>query len=76
VFPNTYKSIHFLLNALLSVIADKVVALLYLEKGTETRGNIIKDTFNQLLKKHYKTWKQPAQYASELTVSVSHLMIQ
>lgn len=69
----TYKSIHFLLNALLSVILDKVVALSYSEKGTENRGNIIKDTFNQLLKKHYKTWKQPAQYASELAVSVSHL---
>lgn len=73
--PNsfTYKSIHNLLNALLSLITGEIVANLSVEKGKENRSIIIKETFLKLTKEHFKTWKQPAQYASALSVSVAHL---
>lgn len=73
--PNTftYKSIHNLLNALLSLITGEIVAHLSVEKGKENRSIIIKEAFLKLTKEHFKTWKQPAQYASALSVSVAHL---
>ncbi|WP_426479311.1 AraC family transcriptional regulator [Chryseobacterium sp. CBSDS_008] len=69
----TQKSIHFLLNALLSLIAGELVSKLPLEKSRENRSIIIKDTFIKLIKEHFKTWKQPAQYASAINISVAHL---
>jgi AraC family transcriptional activator of pobA len=69
----TSKSIHSLLNALLNLIAGKVITITSSPKMLEHRGTIIKDAFIQLLKRHYKNWKKPSQYASELAISVSHL---
>ncbi len=72
---NSYsqKSIHSLLNALLSLMASEIVAVSAIDKTKENRSIIIKESFINLVKKHYKTWKQPAQYASALSISVAHL---
>lgn len=69
----TQKSIHSLLNGLLSLIAGKLVSNLLIGKEPENRSIIIKEAFINLTKEHFKTWKQPAQYASALSISVSHL---
>lgn len=55
------------------LIASNFISTSPIENTTENRGSILRDAFNQLLKKYYKTWKQPAQYASELAISVAHL---
>ena len=67
------KSIHSLLMAFLNSIASHLTFTSTIEKSKENRSEIIKAEFYQLLKKHYKTWKQPAQYASELAISIGHL---
>ncbi|WP_428229919.1 AraC family transcriptional regulator [Flavobacterium sp.] len=69
----TQKSIHSLLNALLSLISGELVSHLSIHKEKENRSIIIKETFIKLTKEHYKTWKQPAQYASALSISAAHL---
>ncbi len=67
------KTIHSMFTAFLNSIASNIVFTNFVKNITENRGTTIKDAFNHLLKKHYKTWKQPAQYASELAISVAHL---
>lgn len=67
------KSIHSLLTAFLNSIASNLIFTSAIENTSGNRSTIIKDAFNQLLKQHYKTWKQPARYASELSISVAHL---
>ncbi len=69
----TGKSVHSLLNALLCLIASNIYSAALNNKTKENRGDIIEEAFKQLLKKYYKTWKNPAQYASELAITVSHL---
>lgn len=69
----TQKSIHSLLNGLLSLIAGELVATLSIDKEKENRSIIIKEAFIKLTKEHFKTWKQPAQYASALSISTAHL---
>ena len=69
----TQKSSHSLLNALLSLIAGELVSNLSINKDKENRSIIIKEAFIKLTKEHFKTWKQPAQYASALSISTSHL---
>lgn len=68
----THKSILFLINALfcllISASENKEVS-----ESKETRGHIIEQDFLQLLKKHYKDWKKPGQYASALSITTSHL---
>ncbi len=67
------KSIHSLLTAFLNSIASNLIFTSAIENTSGNRSTIIKDAFNQLLKQHYKTWKQPARYASKLSISVAHL---
>ncbi|RUT69597.1 AraC family transcriptional regulator [Flavobacterium cupreum] len=68
-----HKAIHSLLNGLLNLIAGEIIGSLSGQNQKTSRGVIIKDTFSQLVKQHYKTWKQPAQYAAALAVTVAHL---
>lgn len=68
-----HKAIHNLLNGMLNLLVGEITTSLSSQNDKIRRGMIIKDTFNQLLRKHYKTWKQPAQYASALALSVAHL---
>ncbi|SIS27943.1 transcriptional regulator, AraC family [Chryseobacterium shigense] len=72
---NTYiqKSIHGLLNSLLSLIAAELIANLPGKKEKENRSIIIKEQFLKLTKEYFKTWKQPAQYAAALSISTAHL---
>lgn len=73
--PDSYsgRSIQALLAALLSFIAGQIVTEAPDKNTRESRGVLIEQAFSQLLKQHYKTWKQPARYAAELAVSVAHL---
>lgn len=72
---NTYiqKSIHALLNSLLSLIAAELIANLPGNKEKENRSIIIKEQFLKLTKEYFKIWKQPAHYASALSISTAHL---
>jgi AraC-like DNA-binding protein len=67
----TGRSTHALLTALLSLIAGQLTSAE--GPGRESRGAVIERGFRQLLKQHYQQWKQPAQYAAALAVSVAHL---
>lgn len=67
------KAIHSLLNGMLNLIVGEITTRLSSQNQKASRGISIKDTFNQLVKQHYKTWKQPAQYAAALAITVSHL---
>ncbi|WP_333889146.1 helix-turn-helix transcriptional regulator [Sphingobacterium siyangense] len=67
------KSIHALLNSLLSFIAGNLASILKDNRDKEKRSFIIKDAFIRLSKEHFKTWKQPSQYASALSISTAHL---
>lgn len=69
----TQKSIHSFLNGLLSLVAGELVSALSIDKEKENRSIIIKEAFIKLTKEHFKTWKQPAQYASALSISTAHL---
>ena len=62
-----------MLNGLLSLIAGEIVSDLALDKTKENRSIIIKESFMKLTKEHFKTWKQPAQYAAALSISTAHL---
>lgn len=62
-----------LLDALLSLVAGHITAFSTARKSKTSRGAIIEQAFKQLLRKHYKTWKQPALYAAELHITVAHL---
>lgn len=64
-YTNHYlqKSVNSLLNSLLSFVAGELVANLPTIKGKEKRSVTIKENFIKLIKEHFTTWKQPAQYA-------------
>lgn len=68
-----HKAIHNLLNGMINLIVGEITASLSSHTNKTRRGIIIKDAFSQLVKKHYKTWKQPTQYAAALSISVAHL---
>lgn len=67
------KTVHSLLNGLLSLIAGEIASDFALDKTKENRSIIIKESFIKLTKEHFKTWKQPAQYAAALSISTAHL---
>lgn len=69
----TVRVIHSLLDALLGLFAGELATVDRRGKTTANRAAIIEQTFMQLLKIHYKEWKLPARYASELNISVAHL---
>ena len=68
----TGRTTHALLNALFNLLAGKA-AVMAATKPRESRAVLLGQGFSQLLKRQYKTWKQPARYAAELAVSVAHL---
>ncbi|MGH1516425.1 AraC family transcriptional regulator [Chryseobacterium sp. JK1] len=67
------KSIHTLLNSLLSLIAGNLASVLPSNKEKEKRSFIIKEAFIKLSKENFKIWKQPAKYAAALSISTAHL---
>jgi AraC-like DNA-binding protein len=73
--PTVYtgRTTQALLTALLTLIAGWLLANPLSSKGNQSRGAFLEHAFQQLLKQYYTTWKQPAQYAAALAISVAHL---
>jgi AraC family transcriptional activator of pobA len=73
--PTAYtgRTTQALLTALLNLTAGWLLAEAPTPKSKQRRGPMLEQAFQQLLKQHYKTWKQPAHYAAALAVSVAHL---
>ena len=69
----TARSVHTLLEALLSLIAGALSSMESEARGKDTRGRLIGRAFSQLLAQNYKEWKRPSQYAESLSISVAHL---
>ena len=62
-----------LLLALLSLVAGQLAPEPNAVPAREGRGPQIERAFQQLLRQHFAQWKQPAQYAVALHISVAHL---
>lgn len=73
--PDAYtgRATHALLAALLSLLAGQLRPVPTFPQPKEARGVAIGRAFSQLLHQHYAAWKQPAQYAAALAISVAHL---
>jgi len=67
------RASHSLLDALIGLIAGEIATIRNSGKTKTNRAAIIEQSFMQLLKTHYKEWKQPARYAEELHITVAHL---
>ncbi|WP_324677438.1 AraC family transcriptional regulator [Hymenobacter sp. GOD-10R] len=65
--------LHALLAALLHLVAGLLAPPATSAEVSITRGEALLDGFRQLLRQHFTTWKQPAQYAAALAVTPSHL---
>ena len=62
-----------LLAALLHLVAGALAPLALGARGGTTRGEELLAGFQRLVRQHFSTWKQPAQYAAALAVTPSHL---
>lgn len=74
--PDAYtgSTAHALLTALLGRLAGQLLAAPEAAlQARESRGAHIEQAFGELLRQHFKEWKQPARYAAALAVSVAHL---
>jgi AraC family transcriptional regulator, transcriptional activator of pobA len=73
--PNahTRRATQALLTALLALLAGQLAPAAAAAQTQQGRGVLIEQAFSQLLHQHYRAWKQPAQYAAQLAISVAHL---
>ncbi|UOG73447.1 AraC family transcriptional regulator [Hymenobacter tibetensis] len=73
--PTTHlgPALQALLAALLHLLANELAPLSVHAQGATTRGQELLAGFYRLLRQHFRDWKQPAQYAAALAVTVSHL---
>jgi AraC family transcriptional activator of pobA len=71
--PFHVRANHSILDAFLGLLAGEISKVNTIGKTTAKRAAIIEQAFIQMLKMHYKEWKQPAKYAAELNISVAHL---
>lgn len=62
-----------LLAALLHLVAGMLAPATPSARAGTTRGEELLASFHRLLRQHFTTWKQPAQYAAALTVTPAHL---
>ncbi|WP_461070829.1 AraC family transcriptional regulator [Spirosoma horti] len=69
----TGRTLQTLLMALLSMLAGLLTATAVHPKSPERRAVVIEQAFYQLVEQHFIAWKQPAQYADALAITVSHL---
>ncbi|GAB3921271.1 hypothetical protein GCM10028827_04220 [Mucilaginibacter myungsuensis] len=67
------KMLHALINALYYKAADLFLLLESLEEASSSRSSLIVQQFKDLIKRNFKIWKRPADYANALNISVSHL---
>lgn len=71
--PFKLRAKHSILDALLGLLAGETSNIHSTGRVKPNRGFIIQEAFTQLLKVHYREWKQPARYAAELNISAAHL---
>jgi len=71
----TPRSIHALLVAFCGLVAGKLLNNNAEQRRSEGRSFDIRNSFLALLKKHFREWKEPAQYANALSISVAHLNV-
>jgi len=69
----TSRTASALLKALLSLIAGQLNTTSADVPAKVRRAVQIEQDFRQLLEQHFVDWKQPAQYADQLAITVSHL---
>ena len=62
-----------MLDSLLALLAGEIAVHNAIAKTKANRAATIEQDFKQLLKVHYKDWKQPSRYAAQLNISVAHL---
>ena len=71
--PFQLRASHSILDALMGLLAGETIRANNYGKTKANRAAVIEQAFMQLVKLHYKEWKQPARYAAELNISVAHL---
>lgn len=69
----TSRTASALLKGLLSLIAGQLNTASADVAAKLRRAVLIEQGFRQLLEQHFIDWKQPAQYADQLAITVSHL---
>ncbi|UOQ69628.1 helix-turn-helix domain-containing protein [Hymenobacter volaticus] len=67
------RTLQTLFITLLSLVAGQLTPDSAAVPAREGRGPQIERAFQQLLRQHYAQWKQPAQYAAALNITVAHL---
>ena len=67
------KSILFLINSFFCLLFNETANQLLTSDSKEKRKFIVEQDFKRLVKRNFKEWKSPSQYASELAISTSHL---
>lgn len=67
------RTLQTLFMGLLSLVAGQLTPDPAAVSAREGRGPQIERVFQQLLRQHYAQWKQPAQYAAALNITVAHL---
>nr|WP_260180730.1 helix-turn-helix transcriptional regulator [Mucilaginibacter lappiensis] len=70
-FINT--SVHAILTAILNLIIGYSISRPDNKTGQVNQSVKIEREFSTLLRTHFKNWKRPADYASALSITVSHL---
>jgi AraC family transcriptional activator of pobA len=70
---HTGPALQALLGALLHLVAGLFAPAAPGAGPSATRGEVLAEGFRRLLRAHFATWKQPAQYAAALAVTPSHL---
>ena len=69
----TGKIKNSLLDAIMGLVAGQIALFSTSTQLKPGRAAVIEHSFRQLLKQHFKVWKQPALYASALHITVAHL---
>lgn len=67
------KAVLFLINSFFCLLFEDTAARSPKTDSKEKRKYVIEQDFSRLLKRNFKTWKKPSQYASALSISTSHL---
>lgn len=67
-----HQTIHSLLLSILNLIIGSTLSAKH-NGAKDSRTANLEQQFQILLKRNYKTWKRPSQYASFMSISVSHL---
>lgn len=72
VTAETDKSITYLISSLFCLLSKPTFNIID-PNSKKTRGHIIEYSFRELLRKQFKSWKKPANYALNLSITTAHL---